>query len=213
MTYTYFDLESIPDQSEGALERAKESIKIPANYKNPDTIAAYIEENAQEAWEKTALDGWKGHVACIVYERSGNYDNRMSVRDVKDEKQILEYFFSDLTETTFVGHNIIGFDMPFLTKRALVLGVKLPPEHIWPRNLRPWDTKVFDTMTAFGNGKEFISLDNLARNLGIKGKGETTGKQVHYMWQQGLHDEIAEYCSDDVRIVREIHERFLACNW
>lgn len=208
MTYTYFDVETIPDQSEGALKRAKESVKIPNNYKNPDTIAAYIEENAQEAWEKTALDGWKGHVACIVAN-----DREYEISDIKDEKFMLQSFFSSLVESTLVGHNIIGFDIPFLTKRALVLGVKLPIDYIWPRNLKPWDTKVFDTMTAFGNGKEFISLDNLARNLGIKGKGNTTGKQVHYMWQNGLHDEIAEYCSDDVRIVREIHERFLSVGW
>lgn len=208
MTYTYFDVETIPDQSEGALERAKESVKVPANYKNPDTIAAYIEENAQEAWERTALDGWKGHVACIVVN-----DREYEISDIKDEKFMLQSFFSSLVESTFVGHNIIGFDIPFLTKRALVLGVKLPPEHIWPRSLKPWDNKVFDTMTQLGSGKEFISLDNLARNLGIKGKGNTTGKQVHYMWQNGLYDEIAEYCADDVRIVREIHERFLACNW
>lgn len=208
MSFTYTDCETIPDQSEGALERAKESVKVPANYKNPDTIAAYIEENAQEAWERTALDGWKGHVACIVAN-----DREYEIRDVNDEKFMLQSFFSSLTETTFVGHNIIGFDIPFLTKRALVLGVKLPPEHIWPRSLKPWDNKVFDTMTQLGNGKEFISLDNLARNLGLKGKGNTTGKQVHYMWKNGLHDEIAEYCADDCRIVREIHERFLACNW
>lgn len=208
MTYTYIDIETIPDQSEGALERAKESIKVPANYKNQDTIAAYIEENAQEAWEKTALDGWKGHVACIV---SGTL--HYIVEDINDEKEALYCFFRDIRESTLVGHNIIGFDIPFLTKRALVLGVKLPPEYIWPRSLKPWDNKVFDTMTQLGSGKDFISLDNLARNLGIKGKGNTTGKQVHYMWQNGLHDEIAEYCADDVRIVREIHERFLACNW
>jgi len=208
MTYTYIDIETLPDQSEGALERAKESIKIPANYKNPDTIAAYIEDNAQDAWEKTALDGWKGHVACIVAN-----DEKWAIGDVGSEKVMLQDFFNQMQESTLVGHNVIGFDIPFLTKRALVLGIKLPPEHIWPRNLKPWDNKVFDTMTAFGNGKEFISLDNLARNLGIKGKGATTGKQVHYMWQQGLHDEIAEYCADDVRIVREIHERFLSVGW
>lgn len=208
MSFTYFDVETIPDQSEGALERAKESVKVPANYKNPDTITAYIEESAQEAWERTALDGWKGHVACIVVN-----DRTYELIDIKDEKFLIQSFFSSLVESTLVGHNIIGFDIPFLTKRALVLGVKLPPEHIWPRNLKPWDNRVFDTMLQIGNGKEFISLDNLARNLGIKGKGNTTGKQVHYMWQNGLHDEIAEYCADDVRIVREIHERFLACNW
>ncbi|AEY69721.1 putative DNA-PolB associated exonuclease [Brucella phage V_19] len=208
MTYTYFDVETIPDQSEGALERAKESVKVPANYKNPDTIAAYIEENAQEAWERTALDGWKGHVACIVMN-----DMKWMVQETWREKEMLQDFFNRLNESTLVGHNIIGFDIPFLTKRALVLGVKLPPEHIWPRNLKPWDNRVFDTMLQLGNGKEFISLDNLARNLGTKGKGNTTGAQVHYMWQNGLHDEIAEYCANDVRIVREIHERFLACNW
>lgn len=208
MSYTYLDVETIPDQSEGALERAKESVKVPANYKNPDTIAAYIEENAQEAWEKTAIDGWKGHVCRIGMDEVG-----WSVRDVKDEHDAVTMFFHHLNGKTLVGHNIIGFDIPFLTKRALVLGVKLPPEHIWPRNLKPWDNKVFDTMTQLGNGKEFISLDNLARNLGINGKGNTTGKQVHYMWQNGLHDEISEYCADDVRIVREIHERFLACGW
>ena len=208
MTYTYFDVETIPDQSEGALERAKESIKVPGTHKKPETIAQYIEDNAQEAWERTALDGWKGHVSCIVAN-----DEKWAIGDVGSEKVMLQDFFNQMQESTLVGHNIIGFDIQFLTKRALVLGVKLPPEHIWPRNLKPWDNKVFDTMTAFGNGKEFISLDNLARNLGIKGKGDTTGKQVHYMWQQGLHDEIAEYCADDVRIVREIHERFLACNW
>lgn len=207
MTYTYFDVESIPDQREGALERAKESVKIPSNYKNPDTIAAYIEENAKEAWEKTALDGWRGHVACIVAN-----DEKWAIGDVGSEKVMLQDFFNQMKESTLVGHNIISFDIPFLTKRALVLGVKLPPEHIWPRSLKPWDNKVFDTMTALGNGKEFISLDNLARNLGIKGKG-ANGKQVHYMWQHGLHDEIAEYCADDVRIVREIHERFLSVGW
>lgn len=208
MSFTYFDVETIPDQSEGALERAKESVKVPANYKNPDTIAAYIEENAQEAWEKTALDGWKGHVAHISVNGVPYI-----VRDIEEEKYVLSLFFKELQESTLVGHNIIGFDIPFLTKRALVLGVKLPPEHIWPRSLKPWDNKVFDTMLQIGNGKEFISLDNLARNLGIKGKGNTTGKQVHYMWQNGLHDEIAEYCADDVRIVREIHERFLSVGW
>lgn len=208
MSYTYFDVETIPDQSEGALERAKESVKVPANYKNPDTIAAYIEENAQEVWERTALDGWNGHVACIVANGT-----EYKVDNISIEKSILNYFFRDLKESTLVGHHIIGFDIPFLTKRALVLGVKLPPEHIWPRSLKPWDNKVFDTMTQLGNGKDFISLDNLARNLGIKGKGNTTGKQVHYMWQNGLHDEIAEYCADDVRIVREIHERFLSVGW
>ncbi len=208
MTYTYFDVETIPEQSEGALERARENVTVPANYTKAETIEKYKDDKAQEAWEKTALDGWKGHVVCIVAN-----GKKWSLTDIESEKPMLEEFFAFLSGNTLVGHNIIGFDIPFLTKRALVLGVKLPLDYIWPRNLKPWDTRVFDTMLQMGNGKEFISLDNLAKNLGMKGKGNTTGAQVHYMWQNGLHDEIAEYCADDVRIVREVHERFLACGW
>lgn len=204
--FSYLDIETIPDQSEGAFERAMEGISVPANYKNEETIEKYKQEKAQEAWEKTALDGFKGHVCCIVRD-----DKRYIMQDVDAEKDILEWFFSDMKECVLVGHNIIGFDIQFLTRRALVLGVKLPGEWIWPRALKPWDKSVFDTMTALG-GKDWISLDNLAKALGIKGKSGNGGA-VNFMWQNGMHDEIAEYCADDVRVVREIHQRFLKCGW
>jgi DNA polymerase elongation subunit (family B) len=204
--FSYLDIETIPDQSEGALERAREGVSIPANYKNEETIEKYKDEKAQEAWEKTALDGFKGHVCCIVRDQT-----RYILRSVKEEKDLLERFFTGMKECVLVGHNIIGFDIQFLTRRALVLGVELPYEYIWPRALKPWDKSVFDTMTALG-GKDWVSLDNLAKALRIRGKSGNGGA-VNFMWQQGLHDEISDYCADDVRVVREIHKRFLACGW
>ena len=210
MSYLYFDIETIPDQSEYALDRAKESVKVPANYKNPDTIAQYIEDNAVEQWKKTALDGFSGHVICI-----GTNFGTFVANDVAEEEKIIRDFYQLIAknpELSIVGHNIIGFDIPFLTKRSIVLGVKLPPEHIWPRNPKPWDNRVFDTMMQFGNGKEFIGLDKLAKSLGIKGKS-VSGEEVIFHWQQGNIQAIRDYCVDDVRIVEEIHKKFLSVNW
>jgi len=204
--FAYFDIETIPDQSEGALEKARESTIVPANYKNEETIEKYKDEKAKEAWEKTALDGFKGHVCCIVMDSS-----RHVLRDIKDEKELISGFFSGMKECVLVGHNIIGFDIQFLTRRALALGVRLPAEYIWPRALKPWDKSVFDTMTALG-GKDWLSLDALAKSMGIDGK-KGNGGAVNFMWQQGMYDEIADYCADDVRLVREVHQRFLACGW
>lgn len=206
MTFHYMDAETIPDQSQDALQKARDGITAPANYKNEETIEKYKDEKSQEVWEKTALDGFKGHVCCIVRN-----NQRYVIRDIKDERDMLATFFDECQEGTLVGHNIIGFDIPFLTKRALVLGVKLPLEYKWPRALKPWDKSVFDTMTVMG-GKDWVSLDNLAKALGIEGK-KGSGSAVNYMWQNGLQNEIADYCADDVRIVREIHQRFLECDW
>lgn len=204
MTYTYFDLESIPDQSEGALERARESVNVPGNYTKEETIEKYKDDKAQEAWEKTALDGWKGHVACIVANDR--------VFNSLNEKELIEEFFSSLDGSTLVGHNIKKFDIPFIIKRALSLKIKIPELYKFPRNSSPWSSDVIDTMTLVG-GTEFISLDNLAKSLGIKGKGNTNGSHVRFLYEQGLHDEIAEYCKNDVQIVKAIHERFIYCGW
>lgn len=208
MAYTYFDIETIPDQSENALEIALQGIKAPANYKDKEKIEEYKKEKAQDALDKTALDGFKGHVCCI-----GVNDEVYSVRDIKDERDALKWLFAMLDGHTLVGHNIIGFDIPFLTKRAFVLDVRLPVDFYWPRNPKPWDSNVFDTMMRFGNGKDYVSLDSLCRLASVEGKKDIDGSMVSGLWKSGLHDAIAEYCKDDVKRVRAVHERFLSIGW
>lgn len=208
MSWTYFDIETLPDQRPGARERAASSVKVPGNYKNPDAIAKYIEENAEEAYLKTALDGWKGHVICICTQ-----EDRFLAKKVEDEPKVIEKFFSSLrADSQLVGHGIINFDIKFITRRALVLGVKLPSDYLWPRNLKPWDSRVFDTMQALGDSG-YVSLQSLAESLGIEGKSNHGGA-IYQMWQDGLFDEIADYCQNsDVRIVREIHQRLMKAGW
>lgn len=216
-TFVYFDIETIPDQSPGALDRAMKQVKPPATLKKQESIDKWLEENREEAayeiLHKSCLDGASGHVCSIGWAKNNRKIEVRHAESRMEEKWVLEEFFGALDQwhsETLVGHNIFGFDLPFLTKRAIILGVELPPKQSWPRDPKPWDRSIFDTMTAWAGSRDRISLDRLCGALGVPGKDGFDGSQVAQAWANGEHQKIAEYCEDDVMRVRAIHQRFLA---
>jgi len=63
-------------------------------------------------------------------------------------------------------------------------------------------------MTAWAGAKGTISQDNLAKALGLSGKGDFDGSMVAEAWANGEHERIAYYCLSDVETVRAIYRRF-----
>ena len=115
-----------------------------------------------------------------------------------------------MTRPTFIGHNIVSFDLRFLFQRAVLNGV-LPPSII-PFNARPWDTTVFDTMTAWAGVGNRVSLDKLCSAFGIAKKGSEIGDDIDgsKVWdyvRTGRIADVVEYCKGDVERVRAIHRR------
>lgn len=215
-TFVYFDIETIPDQSPGAFEKALAAVKPPATLKKQESIDAWLAENREEAaWEslsKTSFDGASGHVCTIGWAKNGGEIEVRHAESRTEEAWVIGEFFKALDpyrSETLVGHNIFGFDIPFLLKRAIVLGVSLPGDRTFPRDPKPWDRSIFDTMTAWAGSKDRISLDRLCSTLGIPGKDGFDGSQVAAAWAAGEHAKIAEYCHDDVSRVRAIHQKFL----
>lgn len=214
--FVYFDIETIPCQDEGYLLDLERKVKPPANLKKPESIEKWLAENrksaAIDALAKTSFDGGRGHVCTIAWAKN---DSPISVRHAKttaDEREILADFFADLDpyhSETLVGHNIAGFDIGFLRKRAVYLGVRMPAPNSFPRDPKPWDRSIVDTMAAWAGGTGRISMDELCQILGIQGKDGFDGSMVASAWARGEHDKIAEYCRDDVYRTREIHKRFL----
>lgn len=206
--YLYIDIETLPDMSSGAIDDAKEKVKVPSNYKDPEKIEKYIEEKASEIASKTSFDGLCGHICTIAWAINDEDIKSVHVSDIEEEKSRINEFFSSLPRyksLTWVGHNILDFDIPFIMKRAFSMGIKLPDQSSFPRNPKPWDKKVFDTMRPFGH----VSMDQLHKVVGGEGKNGMSGKDVYPRWCEGMHDMIEKYCRDDVRKVREIHKRFL----
>lgn len=180
---------------------------------------------AEQRYLKTSLDGAFGHVVSIAYSVDRiNAEGFMEAGEpfgqlaasVEDERTTLDFVFRTMEEDigdgerpVLVGHHIAGFDLLFLTQRAIILGVRLPAW--WPRNPRPWEADVFDTMLHWSSARDnWISLDKLCQALGIQGKGDIDGSKVYELWKAGEYQKIWDYNADDVRKVSEIHRRFKA---
>jgi len=214
--FVYFDIETIPCQRPEYAAELAEKVSPPGNIKKPESIAAWLEENREtataEALAKTSFDGGRGHVCTISWAKNDGLPYVAHANTIADERGVIEAFFADLDpyhSETLVGHNITGFDLAFLRKRAIVLGVTMPRANKFPRDPKPWDKTVFDTMTAWAGGTNRISMNDLCAVLGIEGKGGFDGSQVAAAWAGGEHEKIADYCKADVVMTREIHKRFI----
>lgn len=219
MEHTCFlDIETIPTQSPDVRARFVADVKAPGNIKKPESIEAWLAENAEtaavEQIAKTSFDPALGHICTISWAFDDDEPDTAHAETVDQERDLLEAFFASLIPNhryTFVGHYIGGFDLRFILCRAVVLGVRIP--QCIPRDPKPWDKTVFDTMTAWAGARGTIGMDRLCEALGINGKGDFSGADVAEAWANGEHQKIADYCADDVRRTRDIWRRFDAVNF
>jgi predicted PolB exonuclease-like 3'-5' exonuclease len=159
---------------------------------------------------KSALHAEFGRVVCVSFGKMKFVDGVPTAQIVSysgdDEAEILRQTFKVIgglakTGVKIAGHNVKRFDVPFLCKRAFILGIETPtPLQVWDK--RPWETSIVDTseLWSFGAWQEgFTSLDLLATVLGVDSpKDAMTGDQVHENYWAGNIEEIKEYCQKDV---------------
>ena len=219
MKTVFFDIETIPSQLPGMRAEFIAAVTAPAKYSKPESIAEWLLENRESegeaAWLKTSFDGGVGHVCCIALAVDGGPARSYQVAPDcygkrKEEKQLLLDVFSDMNDigrSVMVGHNIIGFDLPFIWKRCMVLGVK--PPSWFPRNPSRYSSElVRDTMLLWDQDQRTgSSMDRICRLLNIPGKGGVSGADVWPMVQAGDIDGVAEYCRADVERTREMFNR------
>ena len=134
----------------------------------------------------------------------------------QDEKRSLLAFLGfmkdfDCDTDELVGHNLLGFDLPFIFQRCLVHCISAKPLV----DLREFRVRgVFDTMHHWWLGaKRFVSLDDVAWALGIESSKTATaeGSKVFELYHAGKLAEIREYNLNDVRVTRKVYERMVGC--
>ena len=216
MTCLYLDIETIPVQSEELKAIVAASVKPPATMKKADTIAAWEKEQKPAAIEdaiaKTSFNAAFGQICCIGLAIDDGPVTSVSWSiNADSEASMIRGFFDVAGEAlgnrfpVVVGHYITGFDLRFIWQRCMVLGIRVPA---WlPRDPKPWDSTVFDTMVAWAGARDTVSMDNLCLALGIPGKGDVDGSKVAAMFDREEHHEIAAYCRDDVTRTRAIHRK------
>lgn len=202
------DIETIGATDEEVCADIIANLKAPANYKSPEAIQKWLDENKEDAIAKTSFDGAWGQIVCIGFK----FDDEPAHTFTGDEKDILRNFAEivgqipthQMQMLKVVGHNVSGFDLRFLFQRYVVNQIR-PPALPW--KAKPWDGQVFDTMTEFAGVGNRISLDNLAKALGLQGKDGMDGSKVWPYYREGRIDEIAEYCKADVELTYEVFKK------
>lgn len=223
MPHIVIDIETVPGQSPTLRDELAATIKPPGTLKKAETIAAWERDEKpaaiDEAVAKTSFDAAHGQIVVIAWAVDDGPVESLNVGtlELSHEREMLAGWFTLLrelysgnhgTRPVLVGHNLAGFDLPFIWRRAVVHRVRPP---IWfPRNPKPWSDQIADTMTMWAGDRDRISLDKLCRTLGVEGKGDgPTGADVWPLVQAGRMDEVVTYCKADVERTRACWRRMM----
>lgn len=186
-----------------------------------DKVKNYLPENdTPESYypKRAAILAEFGKVICISIGYFKNtaegYQLRIKSFAGDDEKLILLNFIDAVSQwksikkdMSFCGHNIKEFDMPYICRRMLVNGLKIP-YYLDFQSMKPWETNITDTMHLwkFGDVKNFISLNLLAACLNVESpKDDIDGSMVgDVYWKENGLQRIIFYCQKDVVTVAQI---------
>ncbi|KKK84115.1 hypothetical protein LCGC14_2786580, partial [marine sediment metagenome] len=107
---------------------------------------------------------------------------------------------------TWIGHNVIDFDLRFLYQRAAVGGIK--PPFLIPTEARH-GSMVYDTMKAWAGWKGYVKQDDLYAALGGEPheNDDMDGSQVWDYIKAGRYDEVLAYNKRDVEKLRFNYKR------
>jgi len=173
-------------------------------------------ETAEEVWQRAGIYAEFGKIICIsVGIISGENPVKLRLKSFfgDDEKELLLQFSAMLSkfrpdhEINLCAHNGREFDFPYIARRMIVSGIKVP-SILDNSGKKPWEVKLLDTMDLwkFGDYKHFTSLNLLTNILGIPSpKDDIEGSMVASVyWDESDLKRIVTYCEKDVLAVAQV---------
>jgi uncharacterized protein YprB with RNaseH-like and TPR domain len=175
-------------------------------------------ESPENQYKKAGVFAEFAKVICISVGFFNEKEFRIKSFYHEDEKQLLKDFAGLLNkhfnrkEHLLCAHNGKEFDFPFLCRRMLINGVKLP-KTLNLAGKKPWEVQHLDTMELwkFGDYKNFTSLNLLAHVFNIPTpKDDIDGSDVaRVYWEEKNIQRIVTYCQKDVLTVARLLLRFM----
>jgi DNA polymerase elongation subunit (family B) len=175
-----------------------------------------------EIYERAGVYAEFGKIVCISCGIVS--DNTVSGKKIRlksfyhdDEALLLQQFSNLLTENynsnqhLLCGHNAKEFDFPFIARRMLIHGMKLP-EILDLAGKKPWEISHLDTMELwkFGDYKNYTSLSLLCHIFHIPTpKDDISGADVaRVYYEENDLKRIKTYCEKDVIALIQLFLRF-----
>lgn len=180
---------------------------------------------AKDIYERAGIYAEFGKIVSIAlgFFKKDDGELQLRIKDISlhDEKALLKEFKS-LIDSSFAkgipsdksktlklcAHNGKEFDFPYMARRMIVNGIKLP-DCLNLAGKKPWEIPHIDTMDLwkFGDYKNFTSLDLLAAILDIPtSKDDIDGSQVNEVYyRQNDLERIGHYCKKDVAVLAQVY--------
>lgn len=211
-----YRLKEIPNTDEFSKDPAKIREKIDtarSDFESRKSAAALAASEAesvqfQQYRDRAALSALTGRVLAIGWQAGEKYDV-FELAKFPSEREMIAAFFDFVCERlvrdiTFVGHNILKFDMPFLIRRAWALGLDVSA--VLRFDILQYHPNFFiDTMKIWGDN---IKLDTLAGFFGTTRKNGH-GANFHrlYFGSEEERAQALEYLQNDVRMTCDVARR------
>lgn len=185
-----------------------------------DQKSAFMQKEGQtgkDVYFKAGIYAEFGKIVCItvgfIPPGTDKFELRLTSFFGDDEKKLL-LDFKELLDKHYssdthllCAHNGKEFDFPWIARRMLINGIKLP-YILDVHGKKPWEIKHLDTMELwkFGDYKHFTSLNLLAHLFGIPTpKDDISGADVgRVYWEEQDLERIVTYCQKDVLTVAQL---------
>jgi predicted PolB exonuclease-like 3'-5' exonuclease len=160
---------------------------------------------------KAGLNAEFGKIVCV----SIGYvvDGKITIKSFydEDERPLLIAVSSALNKaTSLVAHNGKEFDYPWLCRRMIVNGIKLPGI-LQIQNLKPWEIHLEDTVDLwrFGQFNHRASLACMCYLFGLPSpKSGMDGSQVaEVFYKEKDLEKIATYCEGDITALINVYRK------
>jgi len=214
----FLDIETVPQVAnfDGLDDKfrvlwEKKSMQLKRNNK-PDATA-------DELYTSAGIYAEFGKIVCISCGFNNGKEFRLRSYYGDDEKILLEEFADllinhyDNNYKLLCAHNGKEFDFPYIARRMLVNGIKLPAI-LDLAGKKPWEIRHLDTMELwkFGDYKHYTSLELLAALFNIPTpKDDVDGSMVgHVYWVEKDLERIVTYCQKDVVTIAQLLRKYLS---
>ena len=179
-------------------------------------------ETPEQVYERAGIWAEFGRIICIsmgfIFFRDNERFFRVKSFYNDDEKILLqeaseqmEQFFSKKHMGKLCAHNGKEFDFPYMARRMLVNGLKLP-KMLDVAGAKPWEVPFLDTLELwkFGDYKHYTSLELLTNIFNIPTpKDDIDGSMVaDVYYKENDLQRIVKYCEKDVVAIAQLMLRF-----
>jgi 3'-5' exonuclease len=216
----FLDIETVPATPayEELDERFKKLWDKKAARLQPNSSAGGVQESdPSQVYGRAGIYSEFGRIICISVGAFHGSEFRIKSFSGHDEKILLTEFADLLNrrysrpEHLLCAHNGKEFDFPYMARRMLIQGIKVPAI-LDLSGKKPWEVGHLDTMELwkFGDFKNYTSLELLAAVFGIPTpKDDIDGSQVAdvYYREKDL-PRIVNYCTKDVLTVARIFLKY-----